>query len=98
MHASMPADALLLPIPTGLTDATTLARRPASIKGLAVGFLGNLKPNCDVLLHTLEGKALEMGAKSTMFREKTSCSLGAGDALLDEIAAHCQVAVVALGD
>ncbi len=74
------------------------AARPASIKGKAVGFLGNLKPNCDVLLQTLQARMEQMGARSTMFREKASCSMGASEAILDEIAQNCQVAVVALGD
>jgi hypothetical protein len=92
------ADALMSPVADGLTGATTLASRPDSLTGMKVALLGNLKPNCDVLLRTLEGKAIELGAARTMFREKASCSLGAGDALLDEIAQNCQVAVVALGD
>ena len=98
MNTTLAADALLSPVPTDVAGAQTLARRPASIKGLGIGFLGNLKPNCDVLLQTLQGRMEQMGAGSTMFREKGSCSLGAGDQLLDEIAKNCQVAVVALGD
>ena len=89
---------LYYPIPTGDALNLQLAKRPASIKGLKVGFLGNLKPNCDVLLHTTEGEVMKLGAAGTLYREKTSCSLGAPAEIFDEIAANCQAAVVALGD
>ena len=89
---------LYYPIPTAGAASIELAKRPASIKGLKIGFLGNLKPNCDVLLHTTEGEVMKLGAASTLYREKSSCSLGADPAILDEIAANCQAAVVALGD
>ena len=89
---------LYYPIPTGDALNLQLAKRPASIKGLTFGFLGNLKPNCDVLLHTAEAEMMKLGAAGTMYREKSSCSLGAPSAIFDEIAANCQAAVVALGD
>lgn len=98
MNTSAQEQSVLSPIPLGLKSANSLAKRPISVKGLRVAFLGNLKPNCDVLLHTLEAKAIELGAASTMFREKASCSLGAGDLILNEIGDNCQLAVVALGD
>jgi hypothetical protein len=74
------------------------AKRVESLRGLTVGFLGNLKPNADVLLHATEGLIVGAGAKETLYREKTSCSLGAPKAMLDELAQHCGAAVVALGD
>ena len=89
---------LYCPVPAGEAASHSLASRPASIKGLKIGFLGNLKPNCDVLLHTTEGEVMKLGANSTLYREKSSCSLGAEVNILDEIAANCSVAVVALGD
>jgi hypothetical protein len=89
---------LYCPVPAAESASFSLAKRPAAIKGLSIGFLGNLKPNCDVLLHTTEGEVMKLGAASTMYREKESCSLGAATSMLDEIAASCQAAVVALGD
>lgn len=89
---------LYCPVPKGETVSIQLAQRVASLKSLKIGFLGNLKPNCDVLLHTTEGEVMKLGAAATMYREKESCSLGAPDAIFDEIAANCQAAVVALGD
>jgi hypothetical protein len=70
----------------------------ASFAGLTVGFVGNLKPNADVLLHATEQLVLAAGASQTVYREKTSCSLGASQEILDGVAASCQAAVVALGD
>ena len=89
---------LYYPIPTGDALSLQLAKRAGTLKGLKIGFLGNLKPNCDVLLHTTEEQVMKLGAASTLFREKDSCSLGASTAILDEIVANCQAAVVALGD
>ncbi len=98
MTVTLQLESLLSPVPVGLGAGDTLAPRPASFKDLNIGLLGNLKPNCDVLIKTLGDKLVSMGARTTLFREKTSCSLGAGDTLLDEIARNCQVAIVALGD
>lgn len=89
---------LYCPVPAGDTASVLLAKRAASLKGLKIGFLGNLKPNCDVLLHTTEEQVMKLGVAATLYREKDSCSLGAAEAILDEIAANCQAAVVALGD
>jgi len=91
-------DRIFCPVPVEDLGGVKLAARPSSLAGLKVGFLGNLKPNCDVLLHTTEEEVVKLGASATMFREKASCSLGAGKELLDEIAANCRAAVVALGD
>jgi hypothetical protein len=75
------------------------ARRLASLQGKRIGFIGNLKPNCDVLLHTTEGLLHEReGIATTVYREKSSCSSGAPVEMLDEIGATCDAAVVALGD
>jgi len=97
-HLAPPPDALMCPVPVRDLSAIKLANRVGSLKGLRVGFLGNLKPNCDVLLHTTEEEVMKLGAAGTLFREKVSCSLGATADILDEIAGSCQAAVVALGD
>lgn len=92
------AEAILCPVPFEENEVVRLAARVPSLKGLKVGFLGNLKPNCDVLLHTTEEEVMKLGAAGTLFREKSSCSLGAEEDILEEIAGTCQAAVVALGD
>jgi hypothetical protein len=97
---SLASDAILCPVPVEnkKSEGLSLAPRVATLKGIQIGFLGNVKPNCDVLLHTTEEEVMKHGAAGTMFREKDSCSVGADEAMLDEIAASCQAAVVALGD
>jgi hypothetical protein len=76
-----------------------LAKRVPSLEGRRVGFIGNLKPNCDVLLHTTEDLLVaQRGVAGTVYREKASCSIGAPAQILDEIAGSCDAAVVALGD
>lgn len=75
------------------------APRLSSLEGRRVGFIGNLKPNCDVLLHRTEELMLsEEGVAKTVYREKSSCSSGAPVDMLDEIGSTCDAAVVALGD
>jgi len=95
-HQNLESGALLCPVRSGTKH--NLAARGGVLAGLRIGFLGNLKPNCDVLLHTTEGEVMKLGAAGTYYVEKSSCSLGAGDKILDDIAANCQAAVVALGD
>jgi hypothetical protein len=87
--------------PTPLEELVRLrfAPRSASLDGKRIGFLGNLKPNCDVLLHTTEKLMLDRaGISATVYREKSSCSSGAPVEMLDEIGNTCDAAVVALGD
>lgn len=86
------------PVPDDQLASQALSPRVGSLKGLRIGFLGNLKPNCDVLLHTTEELVIQAGAEATLFREKESCSLGAPAEILSEIASRCHAAVVALGD
>lgn len=93
-----PSQRLYVPVPNTSADSVQPAKRPPSFKGLRVGFLGNLKSNCDVLMHAAEEQMLMLGAESTLYREKESASLGATAALLDELAANCEVAVVGLGN
>jgi hypothetical protein len=86
------------PEPAHTASDGASARRVASLGGLQIGFLGNLKPNADVLLHATEELVVRAGARGTVYREKGSCSFGAPAEMLDEIASTCQAAVVALGD
>lgn len=86
------------PEPNRQSVPSRTARRVRSLDGVQVGFLGNLKPNADVLLHATERLVLQAGAQGTVYREKSSCSLGAPTAMLDDLALRCHAAVVALGD
>ena len=42
------------PVPFDDTQLLQFAPRLDTLRGKRVGFIGNLKPNCDVLLHTTE--------------------------------------------
>jgi hypothetical protein len=87
------------PMPVEEQPRLELAPRLGSLAGRTVGFIGNLKPNCDVLLHTTEDLLTSRrGVAETVYREKISCSIGAPEEILDEIAGRCDAAVVALGD
>ncbi len=86
------------PVPDEGYGLGRMAPRVAELAGLRVGFLGNLKPNCDVLLHTTAENMRTLGVGGTLYREKESCSLPAPAGMLDELAATCHAAVVALGD
>ncbi|MPZ79539.1 MAG: hypothetical protein GEV28_03715 [Actinophytocola sp.] len=87
------------PVPFDDQQQLQFARRLDTLRGKRVGFIGNLKPNCDVLLHTTEDLlGARQGIAGTVYREKASCSSGAPVAMLDEIGDTCDAAVVALGD
>ena len=61
----------------------------------SVGFLGNTKPNSNVLLTRVEevlGKRFGTAARHYV---KTSPSVPAEPGLLDEVARHCEAVVVA---
>lgn len=90
---------VFLPVPRETGSQLVLAPRLPSLDGKQVGFLGNLKPNCDVLLHTTKAiMTSRYGVAGTIYREKSSCSIGAPAEMLDEFASRCDAAVVALGD
>ena len=87
------------PVPVDERVPLRLAERLPSLDGCRVGFIGNLKPNCDVLLRTTEELMMSrLGVVETVYREKSSCSSGAPVGMLDEIGTSCDAAVVALGD
>jgi hypothetical protein len=96
---------LLSPVPEGYeVYSSSASLRPdvvdvvGDVRGLRIGLLGNLKPNADVLLKVTGELLTQAGAASTFFVEKENCSLGAPEGILDQIAATCDAAVVALGD
>ena len=87
------------PAPTDNVVQLSPARRLDTLERKRVGFLGNLKPNCDVLLHTTAELMKErLGVAETVYREKSNCSVGAPISMLDEVASMSDAAVVALGD
>lgn len=94
----MPSIRLYSPVPQKTGNAFTLSARHEDVAGLKFGFIGNRKPNADVLLNAVAEILTAHGAAHTFFREKENYSLPAATELLDELAATCQGAFVAIAD
>jgi hypothetical protein len=85
--------------PTGETEpvARSLAPRPSTLEGLAVGLLDISKPRGDVFLDRLEARLTERGLRTLRFRKPTFAKVAPVD-LRHEIATKCDVVVEALAD
>ena len=78
---------------------TDMAVRPADLRGKAIGFLWNSKPNGDVLFQRLEQLLREKyEIPAALYRRKPTASIPAEPQVVEEMAATVQVAVVGLGD
>ena len=78
---------------------TEMAERPADLRGKAVGFLWNSKPNGDVLFGRLEQLLREKyEIPAALYRRKPTASIPAEPRVIEELAATVEVAVVGLGD
>ena len=78
---------------------TVMASRPADLRGKAVGFLWNSKPNGDVLFQRLEQLLREKyEIPAALYRRKPTASIPAEPQIIEEMAAHVAVAIVGLGD
>ncbi len=78
---------------------TDMAERPADLRGKAVGFLWNSKPNGDVLFQRLEQLLREKyEIPAALYRRKPTASIPAEPGVIEEIASTVDVAVVGLGD
>ena len=78
---------------------TEMAVRSPDLRGRAVGFLWNSKPNGDVLFQRLEQLLREKYEIPTaLHRRKPTASIPAEPGVIEELAAQVQVAVVGLGD
>ena len=78
---------------------TEMAERPADLRGKAVGFLWNSKPNGDVLFRRLEQLLREKyEIPDALYRRKPTASIPAELQVVEELAATVDVAVVGLGD
>ena len=77
----------------------SMAARQPNIRGGAVGFLWNSKPNGDVLFARLEELLRQKyEITSVVHRRKPTSSVPATKQVLDELAASVQAVVVGLGD
>ena len=76
-----------------------LATRPADLRGGSVGFLWNSKPNGDLLFSRMEALLrAKYEISDARYWSKPTASIPASQAVLDEIVAGVQVAVVGLAD
>ena len=78
---------------------TAMALRPEDLRGKAVGFLWNSKPNGDVLFSRLEQLLREKyEIPEALYRRKPTASIPAEPQVIEDLAAKVEVAVVGLGD
>ena len=78
---------------------TDMAVRPVDLRGKAVGFLWNSKPNGDVLFQRLEQLLREKyEIPAALYRRKPTASIPAESRVIEEMVAAVEVAVVGLGD
>ena len=76
-----------------------MAPRPPDLRGRAVGFLWNSKPNGDILFARLEELLREKYEISyAIHRSKPTTSAGAAKQVVDELAALAHGVIVGLGD
>ena len=76
-----------------------MAPRLPDLRGRAVGFLWNSKPNGDILFARLE-ELLRQKYEITdsIHRRKPTASVPAAEQDVDELAASCHAVVIGLGD
>lgn len=78
---------------------TAMALRPEDLRGKAVGFLWNSKPNGDVLFRRLEQLLREKyEIPAALYSRKPTASIPVETVVIEEMAATVQVAIVGLGD
>jgi hypothetical protein len=88
--------------PTGLDSRNVnddLAPRPADLRGLTVGLLGNTKPNAEVLLAEIAGE-LKRRYDIGEFREYTKDYFGTPvkPELFQQVVDECDLVITAVGD
>lgn len=85
--------------PTSERDPVTrsLAPRPSTLEGKAIGLLDISKPRGDVFLDRLEALLGERGLRTVRFRKPTFAKVAPVD-LRHEISTKCDVVIEALAD
>ncbi len=97
----MPGDERLLD-PTGFDERgldTTLAPRPASLRGLTLGLLENTKPNAALLLASV-GRELqrEHAVQAVLMYTKSYFGTPVDESLIQRILHSCDFVVAGIGD
>jgi hypothetical protein len=88
--------------PTGGGDRgtnTSLAPRPATLKGLTVGLLDNAKPNGAVVLRAI-GRELQerYGVREVRMFAKGYFGTPVEESVIQQMLHHCDFAIAAIGD
>jgi hypothetical protein len=88
--------------PTGFDERsadTTLAPRPASLRGLRLGLLENTKPNAAVMLASV-GRELQRrhGAQAAVMFSKSYFGTPVEESLIQRILHNCDFVVAGIGD
>ena len=88
--------------PTGFDERsadTTLAPRPASLRGLRVGLLENTKPNAAPLLANV-GRELQRqhGAATAVMFAKSYFGTPVEESVINQMLHNCDFAVAGIGD
>lgn len=82
--------------PAGLT--IVLADRPGDLRGLRLGLMENSKPNAAALLEEVAAFLRDELQPVAVHRYSVPGTLPAPDAVLDQIAAECDLVIEAIGD
>ncbi len=76
-----------------------LSARPDTLSGKRIGFLDNTKANATELMRALEARLRSRyTVVSVLHKTKPLAAVGASEAVLEELARDCDVAIVAIGD
>lgn len=84
--------------PHQVTRSSTRRTLP-DLAGTVVGFIDNAKPNFDHLVDDLAALLMDRhGVARVIKRRKRSASVPAPDAMIEELAAQCDVVITGSGD
>ena len=85
--------------PRGVPQQGTydLARRPASLRGTALGILSNSKPNGDLLLQAIQSELTERFHFNEVIYRHKGISSPSSDAVMADLAT-CHIVLNAVGD
>ena len=88
-----------VPPPEDATPSVEFSPRPASVRGLRIGFLDNTKPNSDKYLRLLSDTLQDrFGLGAAIHRRKHDSSSPAAETLLLGLVNECDMVVNAVPD
>ncbi len=90
---------ILNPMGRTVVQQHPLAPRAGTLEGATVGLLDTRKRNGEILLAEIGALLMQRyGVKQLVTRQKELFSVPASAALIDELAAECNYAIIAIGD